>query len=310
MSSTLVPFYRHFELPWEADEEANQRFRRILRAGLIALLILAIIVPLLPVPRDKEQEAVPSRLARVMIEQQLKPPPPPPPPKAEEKPVEKPKPMEKPVPVPQPPVDHTEQARRKAQKSGLLQFQDQLADLRRNVDMDEGQTKNLTGAVGADSHAERSLIAARVGSASGGVVTADTSRGFGGGAGSLTGHQTTTVTSAIAHSGLANQSVHPGGSGKASRSLEEIELVIDRNKGAIYNIYARALRDNPALQGKLVLEITIAPSGEVTQVKVVSSELHDPELEEKVVTRVKMLRFDAEDVAPVTATHTFDFFPA
>ncbi|HTY49634.1 MAG TPA: AgmX/PglI C-terminal domain-containing protein [Steroidobacteraceae bacterium] len=305
MSGTLVPFYRSYDLPWEGDEQASRRFRRILRAGLILLLLLAVIIPLLPVPRQQEQEAVPERLARVMIEQRKQPPPPPP--KAQEKP----KPAARPVPVPQPPVNRTEQARRKAEKSGLLQFQDQLADLRRSVDLDEGRTRNLTGVVGADTHAERSLIASRVGAASGGVVTADTSRGFGSGAGSLSGHQAAAVTSAIARSGLASQAgVHPGGSGRASRSIEEMELVIDRNKGAIYNLYARALRDNPALQGKLVLQITIAPSGEVTEVKVLSSELHDPELEQKVVTRVKMLRFDAEDVAPLTATHTFDFFPA
>ena len=33
------------------------------------------------------------------------------------------------------------------------------------------------------------------------------------------------------------------GSGKASRSIEEIKLVFERNKGAIYAIYNRALAD-------------------------------------------------------------------
>ena len=55
------------------------------------------------------------------------------------------------------------------------------------------------------------------------------------------------------------------GTGKASRSEEEIALVFDRNKGAIYSIYTRALRDKPDLQGKLVLELTISPQGEITQ---------------------------------------------
>lgn len=54
-----------------------------------------------------------------------------------------------------------------------------------------------------------------------------------------------------------------GQSGKGARTREEIELVFDRNKSAIYSLYSRALRDNPALQGKVVLEVTIAPSGDV-----------------------------------------------
>ena len=64
--------------------------------------------------------------------------------------------------------------------------------------------------------------------------------------------------------------------------------MFDRNKGAIYALYTRALRERPELQGKVVLEFTIAPSGEVTACRVVSSELSDPELERKIVARVRL----------------------
>ena len=37
----LAPYYREFELPWEGDEEASARFRKILRVLLILLLLLA-----------------------------------------------------------------------------------------------------------------------------------------------------------------------------------------------------------------------------------------------------------------------------
>ena len=86
--------------------------------------------------------------------------------------------------------------------------------------------------------------------------------------------------------------------------------MFDRNKSAIYAIYSRALRDNPALQGKVVLEVTIAPAGDVTEVRIVSSELGDPELERKLVARVRMFKFEARDVAPMTTTKPIDFFPA
>ncbi|HTV77438.1 MAG TPA: AgmX/PglI C-terminal domain-containing protein [Steroidobacteraceae bacterium] len=302
----LAPFYRSYELAWEDDEESQARFRRILRVALVLLVGFAILIALLPAPRTPPGAAtVPPQLARVMIQEQPKPPPPPPPPP---KPEVKPVPQVKPVPTP--PVDKVAQARRKAEQAGIEQFKDQLADLREKTPIEEGQTKNLTGAVGADSHAERSLITSKVGSASSGI-TSTSSRGFGTGAGSLTGHETATVTSAIAHSGLNDRgATRTGSSGKAARSREEIELVFDRNKGAIYTLYARALREHPELQGKLVLEFTIAPSGEVTMCRVLSSELHNEELESKIVARVKSFRFEAKDVETITTTKPIDFFPA
>ena len=67
---------------------------------------------------------------------------------------------------------------------------------------------------------------------------------------------------------------------------------------------------DPTLEGKLVLRLTIAPSGEVTACEVVSSELGDADLERKLVQRVMLFRFDAKDVEPVTTTKPIDFFPA
>ena len=101
-----------------------------------------------------------------------------------------------------------------------------------------------------------------------------------------------------------------GPSGKAARSREEIELVFEKNKGAIFALYNRALRRNPGLQGKLVLKLTIDPSGSVTACSVDSSELDDPEMERKLVQRVKMFRFEAKDVEAITTTKPIDFFPA
>jgi protein TonB len=300
----LAPYYREYELPWEGDEESSERFRRILKVLLVILVVLGILFPLLPTPKRETAADIPERLAKVMLEQKPKPPPPP-------KPVEQPK-IEPPKvavvkPVP-PPVDLKELAHKKAEKQ-LNQVKDELADLRQQMDLTPLETKNLSGAVGQDSHAERSLITSRVGAGSGGITSANASRGFGTGAGSLTGHTATAVTSSVALASAANRNVHSGGGGKPARSPEEIALVFDRNKGRIYNLYARALRDNAELQGKLVLEFTIAPNGTVTDYKVVSSELKDPELEKKIIALVRLFQFQPEDVDAVTATKPIDFFP-
>jgi protein TonB len=309
MASVITPFYREYELPWEGDAESSSRFRRILRVLLILFLIFGILFPLLPTPKPTAAETeVPQRLARVMIQEKPKPPPPPPPVVKE-----KPKPLEvekKPIPIP-PPVDLKKLAHEKAQKS-LNRVKDELADLREQMDLTPlTQTKNLSGAVGADSHAERSMITSKVGAGSGGITSSNSSRGFGTGAGSLTGHDTTAVTSSIARSGLDSRGpTRTGSSGKAARSREEIELVFDRNKGAIYGLYNRALRDRAELQGKLVLEFTIAPTGEITMCRVVSSELNDPELESKIVARVRLFHFDPKDVESITTTKPMEFFPS
>jgi hypothetical protein len=89
----------------------------------------------------------------------------------------------------------------------------------------------------------------------------------------------------------------------------EIEAVFDRNKGALYALYGRALRENPKLQGKILFEFTIQTTGETTGCRIVSSELHAPELEQKMCARVNLIRFKPRDAAK-TATKAVDFFPA
>ena len=312
--ATMTAFYREYELPWTASDEERQRLRRMLVICFGVTLLLCILFPLLPVPEKttEQVQTVAPRFAKLVLERKVvPPPPPPPPPKIDPIPKPTPQPTTRPQPQPVPQVDRVQQAREKAAQSGLLPFQEQLAALRDSAIVEKaGQTKNLSGKAGATTRAERSLITSKVGTGSGGINTASLSRGYGGGAGSLNGHETTQVTSSLA-TGLATaDNVQRGGSGKASRSEEEIAMVFDRNKGAIFSIYTRALRDKPDLQGKLVLELTIAPDGSITRCDVVSSELNDPELERKLVARVKMFRFEARDVGTITVTKPIDFFPA
>jgi periplasmic protein TonB len=300
----LAAYHRVYELAWDGDPESSRRFRRILRTLLIIVAILGVAIPLLPTPEPTAVETeVPPQLARIMIEQKLKPPVPP-------KPIEKPRVTPRPVAkeTVRPAPERADVARERAQRS-IDKIKDQLAALRQMTDTPE-ETKNLTGAVHAESHAERSLITSRAGEASAGITSAPMSRGFGGGAGSLHGTDAASVTSSIMQSGLNAGSPTDGRGGSAGRSEEEIAMVFDRNKGAIYALYERALRMNPMLQGKLVIQFTIAPGGEVTRCRVVSSELHDPALEREIVARVMLFRFEPEKVDPTTATKPIDFFPA
>ena len=301
---SLATYHRVYELAWDGDPESSRRFRRILRILLVIVAILGVAFPLLPTPEPTAVETeVPPQLARIMIEK-LKPP-------APAKPAVKPKVTPRPAAreTVRPAPERADVARERAERS-IDKFKDQLAELRQQMSDTPVETRNLTGAVHAESHAERSLITARAGEASAGITSAPMSRGFGGGAGSLHGPDAAKVTSAIMQSGLNAHSPSMGHGGAAGRSEEEIAVVFDRNKGAIYALYQRALRTNPMLQGKLVLEFTIAPSGVVTRCRIVSSELHDPALEREIVARVMLFRFEPEKVDPTTATKPIDFFPA
>lgn len=234
-------------------------------------------------------------------------------------------------------------ARERASAAGIANLASQLSSLRDSSVASKAITgrPDLTGTPrpdrtseydgGADTGpgSERSLITAKAGQSSGGINTAALSRGSGGGG--LAGRGTTQVAGYGGGGTGTGPGVGSGGSGGGggggvgaggtgtgpgsgggigSRSREEIEMIFDQNKGAIYALYNRALRSDPSLQGKLVLELTIQPDGEVTACRIMSNEFDAPDFQKQLVGRVKMFRFEARDVAPVTTTKPIDFFPS
>jgi TonB family protein len=302
----IAPYFRRYELPWNPADDSERGYRRMQRAALVLLLLFGILIPLLPrVESPKKTTAdLPERVVQLIVEKPLPPPPPPPP-------VKPPEPTVKPEPRPAPirPVK-PQDVREKVRQVGLLAMQDQLADLRQKLDPKDLAKTDLNK-VAEDVRSERNLITSKVGAASSGINTASLSRGYGGGAGAIGTHTTATVAAPSNVSGSGSSGVQrTGNSGKAARSREEIETVFDRNKGALYALYTRAQRENPELQGKLVLELTISPAGEVTAARIISSELKDPDLERKIIARVRLFRFEPKDVEAITATKPIDFFPA
>lgn len=240
-----------------------------------------------------------------------------------------------------------EAARRRASGVGLLAMKNELqqmtgaplaVQLQPEVKPGPGVGVSTGPGVGAGTEPGvplRSMITAAAGRGSGGVNTAGYSRDTGGGG--LAGRSTTLVEGVagggggggpgggggsakggggVGGGGAPHAAAHPGGtltkggSGKASRSIEEIKLVFERHKGAIYALYNRALRDDPSLQGKVVLQLTIAPSGAVTDLRIVSSELHAAELEGKLLARVRQFDFGAKEVDVMVVSWPVDFLPS
>ena len=235
-------------------------------------------------------------------------------------------------------------ARRKASGVGLLAMKNEIADLagapqavqlKQDIKPGPGVGTGLGVGVGAGTEAGvpvRAMITSNATNGSGGINTAGYSRDTGGGG--LAGRATTLVEGVAgggggggpggggARNGTGTGSGAGGGgggkggtlakgnSGKATRSIEDIKLVFERNKGAIYALYNRALRDEPALQGKVVLELKIAPGGAVDGVRIVSSELKAEELEKKLLARIRQFDFGAKDVDVMVVTWPVDFLPS
>ena len=292
---------------------AEQPLPQAARIGLILFLVLGIVIPLLPLHGRRTQPsartagargaadgreaqaaaaAATARRRRSRVKRKVEP-------------------SRSPAPV-EPPAKPRRARRR--EKSACSAMKDELADLRGQADpKDLAKTKPLTGAVGDEPRAERSLITSKVGQRQRRHQHRQLSRGFGGGAGSL-GPRTRRpgrraeqrlAATAAATSSAPVRAARPRAAAKKSR------LVFDRNKGAIYALYSRALREDPRSAGQAGAGVHHRAVGRGHRLRVVSSELKDPELERKIVARVKLFRFPRPRTwRRSPTTKPIEFFPA
>ncbi|MEM9622759.1 MAG: AgmX/PglI C-terminal domain-containing protein, partial [Pseudomonadota bacterium] len=276
------------------------------------VLVTGGVVPWLTLPEVEREalEELPPQLARIVMNKpEIKiPPPPPPKPVEEVQPKEpekvKPEPVEEPVVKAQPKVAD---AKEKASVSGLLAFKDAFADMRDAVDVSKLQdTAAIQRGSGSAATLDRSILTSKHSTRSSGVNVAALSRATGGVA--LSGRETTKVEAPeeVAGTGGVRQPKSVDG---RDRSIEEIRRVFDSNKGAIFAIYNRTLRSNPALQGEVVLELVIDPNGRVVDCKVVASEIADQTMIDKIVNRIRLFNFGERDVKTTTIRYPVHFLP-
>lgn len=301
-----------FGMPWDSSRADNQRFRSALGVCLAVVVACGLAMPWLPLPEveREELEELPPQLARILLEkEEVKIPPPPPPQKVEPKEQPEPKPeeqvvVEETVVEAQPTVAD---AREKAKTSGLLQFSDAFADMREAVDVSKLQdTAAIQRGAGESATIDRNVLTSTHSTRSAGVNVAALSSDTGGVA--LSGRETTKVDAPAGATGEGGVR-KPKPVDSRSRSIEEIRRVFDTNKGAIFAIYNRALRQDPGLIGKVVLELVIDPNGRVVDVSVVSSELADDTVVGKIINRVRLFDFGKRDVRTTTISYPVHFLP-
>ncbi|WP_224983585.1 AgmX/PglI C-terminal domain-containing protein [Geomonas agri] len=346
----LFPIPEHvLVMPWSDDREVERRYRRAMSIAMLLSLILSVIVRVVTVPAPVHPviAEVPERLA-MMVRKEI--PKPPPPRKEQEKketdkdPAKKEqasqKSEEKKQAAPQeeraqdrPKTAAVEQtaAPKRSQNTGMLAFKDSFKDL-----IDETPTPKL----GAESRlnsanaagqavASRSLVSMQGGVGSGGgyaAVSQNVGNGGSGGIGNAAvgrnvgggkegrlgkGGGFAQVKSGIAGAGGAKEGRPLSSNARAARTDEEIQILFDRYKAALYRIYNTQLRKDPTLRGKMVLKIAIEPSGVVSACSVESTNINAAEFCDQIVDRVRKFNFGPKDGVPrTTILYPIDFLPA
>ncbi len=312
--------YAQLALQWRPDHRRDRVFMLIAFFTVSVLLLAAFVISSIPVPKDKRDKiiVVPERVAKFITE------------RPKPKPQEQPKPLPVPKPRPEPKFQRQkpeeqkpltkveERARKKAEDSGLLALTKELSGL-----MD---TSNINSMVG--NTINKSDNRTTVASVSTDVLTNESKRGSGGiserthvavtGKTTLDDNQRELAKQLLASKGeitTASKSKDTGSGGNKARgdnvrSEEDVAYVMDKHKSMLHSIYKRARRANPSLKGKIVLEITILPSGKVSNVRIKSSELNDAALESSLVSRIKQLDFGARSVETLTVTVPVEFLPS
>lgn len=317
-------------LPWSSDLGERRRFAVIMVVMLALFLPPAFLVPMMEVPEIERSEAekVPPRLARLVEKPKPVMPPEPVQPEREPEPEpevvkEKPKQPEPevakvepdPVPAPKPetrpktvsdpePKQTAEQAREKASRSGLLAMRDKLASLRspEPTQAREFAVNTQSEVVDATNSPEKPQ---QVLSGSGGVEDAPAPETTV----AVAGHEVKAVEAPEENSRQVAAKPVKAEPSVGERAMSNIRKVFDAQKSALYSMYRRELRQDPTLEGKVLLELVIEPDGSVSACEVVSSELEHPKLEQRIAMRVRLFNFGADSVEARKVRFPIDFLP-
>jgi len=300
--SLAFNYYNDPVLPW-TNTRNDERFSRILKWVLLSFIVLGLIIPWLPSPEaeKKQLKQISPRLAKLITKKRLQKP------KVIKSKTVKKKTVKKKV---KKKITKKKQAKakKKAQQSGLMAMSRDIQDLQSMFDLSSLSSKKPlhNSRTKAKQSKNSSVLSTRAKKSSGGIDTSKLSRSTGNTG--LSGRKSTKVSSNLGSS--ATNIPRRTRGGQNARAIEELNYIFDKYKGALQNIYQRALRKDPSLQGKVVFELTINAAGKVTKARIISSELGSKSLERRLVSRVKSFNFSAKDVATVTVTMPIDFLPS
>jgi hypothetical protein len=316
---------REMVMPWQRGQEEDRRYRQSLLSSLVVALVLGGLIAsiAIPIPDREKLTELPERVTQLVYDQRPPPAPKPEPFVDEEIPEpdpQEPDPVEElpdeivPEAAEQPMLAETQEPDIKEQvkSRGILAFRDSFASssaLRPTTQLGS-QARVSNAGEDAVGRPTRAMVTTNAPGSSGGINLASISRDVGGGGPGMGGVSVSRVASSIGGGeGFGDRPL--SGGGLAGRTDEEIQIVFDRYKAALYRLYNRELRKDPTLRGQIVIKLTIEPDGSVSFCALQSMDMNAPALADQVVSRVATFDFGAkEDIAAVTIIYPIDFLPA
>ena len=294
-------------LPWSNKRNDAIRLRVIMLTALLVSVLLGYIIPQWQITEPPRVEfiEIPERLATVIIKKS-QPPPPAPQQQAQEEAEQADKAEAEPAVEADP-----RGARQAIEKTGLLAFKQDFAeimDASANIRMGSQAAIITNIPVKRRKPAAHSLLTQEADFSDSGTTAVQRIDTIG----------DNNKLKQVEFTHIENPAVTSWDSKQlnssktmAQRSDEEIQVIFDRYKDALYRIYNRELRKNSFLKGKLVLQLTIEPDGNVSKCIVVSSDLNSHELEKKIIARVLRFNFgDKQGATKLTIVYPIEFLPS
>ena len=106
------------------------------------------------------------------------------------------------------------------------------------------------------------------------------------------------------------ESIEGAASSSSKRDISAINAVVTSHKTSVRMSYERFLKKAPDLAGKITVRFTIDAGGYVTRTEVLENTTGNKELEEEIIRKVKMWKFEEIPEGEVTITYPLIFQPA
>lgn len=292
--------------------EQDKKFIQVLSVLLVLYLIVAVVVPFLTQKEIQREvkEQLPVHLAKIILKEKQLPPPK----KVKEEPkkIDKVEKVEKPKEEALPkPIKQREVAKQKAQSSGLAAMKDDLFEMREAFEIKPESQVSLDKSKVEETKVKRKLIASQANKQANTLDNQSLNKTVV--SDELSSRQTQQVrlskeevlagTDVIVEANLAKTNAN-------QRSEMTIRRTLEAHKARLYARYNRSLRKDPFLQGKVLFEIEIQPSGQISSVTIKSSELNNAKLERQLLVILRSIKFAKENVGVMTTIWAIDFLPS
>jgi TonB family protein len=106
------------------------------------------------------------------------------------------------------------------------------------------------------------------------------------------------------------ESIEGAASSSAKRDISAINAVVASHKQSVRMSYERFLKKSPDLAGKITIRFTIDAGGSVTRLEILENTTGNTELEDEILRKVKMWKFEEIPEGEVTITYPLIFQPA